>query len=223
MRFLKINPSISFHIFFLGLYFFFCILMLEITLQYIPWDTDIAFLRIKQDYIHLWYYELAFFVHVFSSFWILLAGFTQFSQKIRRKYPNLHQKIGWMYALLILVFAAPSGLVMGIYANGGFWSQLAFCLLAILWFYFTLEAILTIKKGNINTHQKFMWRSFALTLSAITLRAWKYIIVLAFQPRPMDVYRVVAWLGWVLNLVIIELYILHKERQKKNFNLHTKS
>lgn len=223
MKPLKFNPSVFFQLCFLLCYFFFCVLMLEITLQYIPWDTDVAFLRIKQDYIHLWYYELAFFIHVFSSFWILLAGFTQFSKKIRKKYPKLHQRMGWLYALLILVFAAPSGLVMGIYANGGFESQFAFCLLAVLWFYFTLEAILKIRKGNLSAHQKFMWRSFALTLSAITLRAWKYIIVFTFQPRPMDVYRIVAWLGWVLNLLLIEIYFFYKERQKKNFNLQSQS
>ncbi|MEM9981103.1 MAG: hypothetical protein AAF734_01325 [Bacteroidota bacterium] len=48
-----------------------------------------------------------------------------------------------------------------------------------------------------------------------TLRAWKYLIVWFFQPRPMDVYRIVAWLGWVLNLVLVELYILHCRQQKK--------
>ena len=52
-----------------------------------------------------------------------------------------------------------------------------------------------------------MIRSFALTLSAITLRLWKYLIVLAFQPRPMDVYHIVAWLGWVVNLIIAEIII----------------
>jgi hypothetical protein len=52
-----------------------------------------------------------------------------------------------------------------------------------------------------------MIRSFALTLSAITLRLWKYIIVMGFQPKPMDAYQIVAWLGWVLNLVIAEIII----------------
>ena len=41
--------------------------MLGITFQYIPYDTDIAFLRIKQDEIVLDYYRWAFFAHSFLN------------------------------------------------------------------------------------------------------------------------------------------------------------
>jgi hypothetical protein len=57
-----------------------------------------------------------------------------------------------------------------------------------------------------------MYRSFALTLSAITLRLWKYLLVGVFHPRPMDVYQVVAWLGWTLNLIVAEWIIYKKLR-----------
>lgn len=196
----------------LGIYLFFCYLMLQIMLQYVPWHTDVAFLRIKQDYVVYGYYRWSFFVHVYFSMWVLLAGFTQFSGKIRRKLPVVHRWSGWVYVACILLLVAPSGFIMGIYANGGLYSQIAFCLLAILWFYFTLLAMLKLRKGNYPAHQRFMWRSFALTLSAITLRAWKFAIVWMFHPRPMDVYQIVAWLGWVLNLVVIELYIFYRTK-----------
>lgn len=153
------------------------------------------------------HYKIAFYVHVIFSGFSLLAGFTQFSKKIRTQYPDIHIIIGKIYAYSILLFSAPSGLIIGIYANGGFGSQLAFCLLAIGWFYFTFKALQVLKTKNYPAHQKFMLRSFALTLSAITLRLWKYLIALFFQPRPMDVYQIVAWLGWVLNLLIAEFII----------------
>ncbi len=196
------------------LYVFFCILMWQITWQYFPIDFDVAFLRIKQQYIQYTHYKLAFYIHVSTSFFSLLAGFTQFSKKIRKEHPRVHRILGWMYAVTIILFAAPSGLVIGYYANGGFWSQLAFCILAIAWFWCSLQAIITIKQQKYTAHQIFMIRSFALTLSAITLRLWKYMIVLVWQPRPMDVYRIVAWLGWVLNLVIAEI-IIRKIYSKK--------
>ena len=182
--------------------------MFQITLQYFPVDFDVAFLRIKQQYIHFTHYKIAFYVHVIFSVFSLLAGFTQFSKKIRTRFTRVHRIVGWIYLVSILLFAAPSGLIIGYYANGGFWSQLAFCLLAIGWFWFSLKALLAIKQKNYKKHQIFMIRSFSLTLSAITLRLWKYLIVLAFQPRPMDVYQIVAWLGWGLNLVIAEILIL---------------
>lgn len=191
-------------------YAFFCYLMAEITMQYIPINTDVAFLRIKQEYVVRTHYSVAFFIHVFTSVFVLIAGFTQFSKYIRRHYFQIHKYSGWLYVIATLLFAAPSGLIIGIYANGGFWSRIGFCLLAVLWFVFTLVAMLRLKQKNIVAHQQWMLRSFALAMSAITLRAWKYIIVALFHPPPMDVYRVVAWLGWVLNLVIVEIYIYWK-------------
>lgn len=61
-----------------------------------------------------------------------------------------------------------------------------------------------------------MYRSYALTLSAITLRFWKWLFVWLFQPRPMDVYHVVSWLGWVGNLLIAEILIYYALKKKRN-------
>ena len=190
-------------------YAFFCYLMLQITLQYIPVHTDVAFLRIKQDYISMQHYKYAFFIHAYTAILALPAGFTQFFLFIRNKFPWIHTVTGYIYVSTILLFAAPSGFIIGIYANGGLYAQIAFLLLAILWFWFTLRAVLSIRKRNIVAHKQWMIRSFALTLSAITLRAWKYIIVALFHPRPMDVYQIVAWLGWVLNLILAEILIYY--------------
>ncbi len=191
---------------------FFTFLLLRITLQYIPYDTDVAFLRIKQDVIHLDYYKVAFFTHVYTSMLVMPAGFTQFSNWVLRKYPLVHKRMGWLYAGVVILLSGPSGFIMGIHANGGLSSQVAFCLLAILWVYFTLMAILKIGKKDIPGHKNFMLRSFALALSAITLRLWKYVLVALFQPKPMDVYMIVAWLGWILNLLIVEIHIRQKAK-----------
>lgn len=196
-----------------GLYAFFFVLMLGIVGQYIPFGTDIAFLRIKQEYVDIPHYIPAFAIHTFSSIICLLAGFTQFSPTIRSKWPGLHRGMGKLYVFSVLALIAPSGFIIGLYANGGIGSQIAFCLLAVLWFLFTALAYQAIRKGQVALHKKYMIRSFALALSAITLRAWKYIIVAAFHPRPMDVYQIIAWLGWVLNLAIAE-YIIFKRIKK---------
>jgi hypothetical protein len=58
-----------------------------------------------------------------------------------------------------------------------------------------------------------MMRSFALTLSALTLRAWKYTLVLLFEPRPMEVYRLIAWLGFAPNVLFVEWLIRRKRRR----------
>jgi uncharacterized membrane protein len=196
------------------IYLFFCYLMLQITLQYIPYNTDVAFLRIKQDVIDLPFYKIVFFTHVYTAIFVLIAGLTQFSSFIRKHFTKLHKISGWVYAFTVIILAGPSGFFMGIYANGGLISQTAFCMLAILWIYFTAMAIFSAVKKDIKAHRKYMIRSFALTLSAITLRAWKYVIVFLFEPRPMDVYQLVAWLGWIPNLIIAEIIITKIYRSK---------
>lgn len=196
-------------------YGFFTYLLFNISLQYIPYNTDVAFLRIKQDVINIPFYKLAFFTHVYTAIFVLPAGFTQFSSYIRRNFTLIHRYSGWMYAVTVILFAGPSGFYMGLYANGGVVSQVSFCLLALLWIFFTLMAIVKVIQHDFISHREFLIRSFALTLSAITLRAWKYLLVFLFHPRPMDVYEIVAWLGWIPNIIIAELIIMKVIRIKK--------
>lgn len=197
---------------------YFCYLMLLITLQYIPVDLQAAFLSIKEDVVGKRYYQIAFFAHVYSSMLVLLTGLIQFPVQIRKKSPALHRWSGRFYVAAILCIAGPGGLVMSIHANGGLPAQIAFLMLSVLWIVFTYLGFATAKSGDIAAHQRWMYRSYALTLSAISLRFWKWLFVILFEPRPMDVYKVVAWLGWTGNLIIAELliyYVLRKSFRRK--------
>jgi uncharacterized membrane protein len=199
--------------FLLSSYLFFCWLMLRIVLQYIPAGTDTAFLGIKQDYISIPFYLPVFYIHVFTAIFALPAGLTQFSKYILRNHRAIHKFNGRFYVTTIILFAGPSGFIMGIYANGGPASKISFCILALLWIIFTWMAFQRAKQRKIIEHKAFMYRSFALTLSAITLRAWKYILIPTLHPRPMNVYIAIAWLGWVPNLLIAE-YLIHQNQKK---------
>lgn len=198
----------------------FSFLMLEITLRYIPFSREASFLQIKQTEVEeLWYYLPVFYTHVYSSIFILLAGFTQFNSKILKKHKKLHRVIGIIYVIAILLFSAPTGLIMGIHANGGFVAQFFFITLAVLWWWFTFKAYKTARSGDFKAHRQFMIRSFALTLSAITLRLWKVILVKLFEPNPMDVYIIISGLGWIPNLLIAEFFIIHKSKGIKSLFL----
>lgn len=186
---------------------FFTWLMIEITARYIPMADNVAFLAIKQQYIGIIHWKTAFFIHVYSSVFVLIAGFTQFSSLILRKWKVLHRWMGKLYVLNILFITGPSAFIMALYANGGLSSRFAFGILAVLWLYFTAKAWILVKRKAFKAHKNFMLRSYALTFSAVTLRVWKWLIVLIFHPGPMDVYMIVAWLGWIPNLLVIEWYI----------------
>ncbi len=188
--------------------------MARITLAYIPYNTDVGFLRIKQHYIHIDHWRIAFFIHVYASLWVLLAGFTQFSKRIQKSNPVLHRSFGYIYVTDVILVTGPAGLLMGFYANGGPSSRIAFVVLAALWIFFTVMALLKAKQGDYKSHRHYMIRSYALTLSAITLRAWKFSITNNFELPPMDVYRAVAWLGWVPNLIFAEFWIRRGKAKK---------
>lgn len=195
----------------LGTLAFFSWLMADITLAYIPYNTDVGFLRIKQQYIDIDHWRIAFFIHVYASMWVLFAGFTQFSKTIQRNRPGLHRVLGYIYVVDVLLITGPAGLLMGFYANGGITSRIAFVMLAGLWIFFTAMALIKARKGDYKSHRKYMIRSYALTLSALTLRAWKWVITNNYELPPMDVYRAVAWLGWVPNLLVAEWLIRRKK------------
>ncbi|MEN2400644.1 DUF2306 domain-containing protein [Flavobacterium sp. MC2016-06] len=188
--------------------------MIKITCQYIPFKNDAAFLQIKQtEVLEIPFYIVFFYIHVYTAIFVLLAGFTQFSSTLLRKQPSIHRNIGKFYVFTVLFLSAPSGLFIGVFANGGFYSKISFVTLSILWFYFTLKGFLHIKNKNILLHKAFMLRSFALTFSAITLRFWKVILIYLFHPSPMDVYQIIAWLGWIPNLLIAEYYIYNQSKK----------
>ncbi len=192
--------------------FYFIILMLRITIRYIPYNLDVGFLIIKQDYIHIKHWRYAFFIHVYTSLFVLFAGATQFSKYLLQKHKKLHRIFGYAYSINVLMITGPAALIMSFYANGGTISKIAFILLSFLWLYYTLVALIKAIQLSFKAHERFMIRSYALTLSAITLRIWKFLIMNFLDIPPMDVYRIVAWLGWGLNLIFAEIYI---QRMKK--------
>ncbi|MBL9130025.1 MAG: DUF2306 domain-containing protein [Verrucomicrobiaceae bacterium] len=194
-------------------------LMLRITLEYVPPREDAGFLQIKQQYIGIVHWMTAFWIHVFTSMLALLAGFTQFFPALLCRAPRLHRWMGRAYVLNVCLITGPASLIMAFYANGGLSSRLAFTLLACGWLLTTAMGWRDALRRRWDTHRAWMIRSYALTLSAITLRAWKWLLVLLFDPRPMDVYRLVAWLGFVPNLIVAEWLI--RRRFDKSLPLPT--
>lgn len=190
---------------------YFFLLMVQITLRYIPPGSEISFLQIKQTEVSgIKAYLPVFYIHVYSAIFVLLAGFTQFDARILSKYPKVHRGLGYCYVGFVLLLAAPSGIFIGWFANGGLIAKTSFVILGVLWFWFTAKAAQLILKRKIAAHKQFMYRSFALATSAITLRLWKVILVYLFHPAPMDVYQIIAWLGWIPNLLIAEWLIKKK-------------
>lgn len=187
-------------------------LMLHLSLPYLSFDNTIEFLETKQDVIQNKVWRVSFYTHVFSSMFILMAGFTQFFRFSFQRYLNWHRWLGKIYVFLILFVSGPSGLVMAFYANGGIYAQIGFVCLAVGWLVFTYLAYHYIRNKNLQEHQNFMIRSYAFTVSALTLRAWVYIIDYYSDLDYMTIGIIVAWLGWLPNWAIGEWIIWRKRK-----------
>ncbi len=210
-------------IFLIGLLLFFVVLMINLSLEYLPVNSNVAFLRIKQwifrEYStplsNFWY--TAFYIHVITSTFCLFAGFTQFFKPLF--FTKWHRYFGKFYVIMVLGLAAPSGLIMSFFANGGITSIVAFITLSFMWIFSTIMALVTVKQKKYMTHGAWMIVSYALALSALTLRAWKWGFTNLFQLdlNPIELYRLVAWLGWVPNL-IIALFLIKLGVHKRLIN-----
>lgn len=209
----QITIKLLLKIIFICSWLYFTFLMIGITFAYFPFSSEAAFLAIKQDEVNnITGYLSIFYIHVIFSIFVLITGIIQILPIHKIIPKTLHRISGYLYVVLVLLFSAPSGLFIGYYANGGFLAILAFEILGVLWMFFTTRAMFRLKSKNYRGHQYDMWRSYALALSALTLRLWKVIIVYLFQPNPMESYIIVAWLGWIINLILIEIYINHHKK-----------
>ncbi len=202
------------------LYTYLCFLMVKICLAYFPWQTDQNFLLLKQDIVDTQPWQFAFKVHVIASSFVLIAGFTQFFRIFRNKHPRLHRLSGWLYILTILIFALPSGFILALSASGGISTQISFILLCLFWGISTVLALYNALKKQWLLHRDWVIRSFALSLSALSLRTWKMVLY-PLQPyfewlTPVHIYQLESWLGWVINLLIAEIIIIKLHQKKFN-------
>jgi uncharacterized membrane protein len=203
-------------LFFLAFVFYGTFLMLQITIPYFSFKYDIGFLLTKQAVLHVDAWRWSFYVHITFSIFVLFLGAFQFSTYIRKKFVNFHRNVGKVYVFLVLFLSAPSGFIMGLYANGGIYSKISFVILSLLWWWFTFMAYRKIRQKNIREHEAYMYRSYALTLSALTFRFLVLILPLFIHLAGAPMYTLIAWLSWVPNLLVAELLI--RER-KKHFSL----
>lgn len=194
-----------------SLVIFFSALMIKLTLPYFTFETDVDFLLTKQSILYNKIWLASFYLHIGASPFILLAGIIQFNDYLLHRFKKLHRLVGKLYVLLILCISAPSGLVMAFYANGGWPAKISFIILSLLWWFFTWKSFSEIKNKNIPAHRAYMIRSYALTLSAITLRIYTFLFPQFFHINGILFYILVSWLSWVPNLLIAERMIRRRD------------
>jgi hypothetical protein len=97
-------------------------------------------------------------------------------------------------------------MVLAPQANFGAIAGFGFFTLAVVWLIATGMALRFAIQHRFMDHRRWMLRSYALTAAAITLRILlPASAVLGLPSSPS--YRAIAWMCWLINLGIVEIYL----------------
>ncbi len=186
----------------------FAALMLTKTLPYYSFEKGIHFLTTKSDETNdnPWF-RLGFYVHITTSLIVLVLGLLQWLPVVARRGPRLHRWLGYGYVGGILGLAAPSGLILARFANGGLVAQVGFTLQCVVWWLSTWLAYRAARRRQWPRHVEWQVRSYAVTLAALALRGESYVLYYFFHTKPIETYLTVTWLSWVGNLLLAETMV----------------
>jgi uncharacterized membrane protein len=184
------------------------------ALSYGNLDVTYGFLRLKAKAIETGWYLPAYYAHVLFAGIILLVGMLQVHRGLRRRFTGLHRLLGKIYVGGIIFFAAPGGLIMSFFIQRGPWVLTSFLLQTVAWVFCTYHAYVFIRQGNIAMHRRWMWRSYAITLAAITLRLYAFMTSWSLDLTHPVAYAVIAWASWVGNLLVCELLLNATDSKK---------
>ncbi|ANF95043.1 DUF2306 domain-containing protein [Paenibacillus bovis] len=164
----------------------------------------VSFKLPKPDFeLKPWVYVL--YVHIFTAIFALVIGPFQLFIKPTPARRRWHRLFGYGYVFSI-VLSGVVNVYLSLFATGGWVSSLGFMSLDVLWVGTTLTATRKIMSKDIQAHKEWMLRSYALTFSAVTLRI--FLAPLAILLGDFEAaFRVVAWLCWIPNLLVIEAVI----------------
>ena len=148
------------------------------------------------------------FIHVAGAVIALLAGSVQFLPGLRRGSSPPHLWTGRVYVAGCLV-GGVAGLILSFGSSAGPIATAGFGSLAVLWIAFTLLGWRAAMQGRIAEHRRWMIRSWALTLAAVTLRIYLPLVAI-FGLEFLPWYRAISFLAWVPNLMVAELWLRRK-------------
>jgi len=161
-------------------------------------------------------YLTGFYTHIFLGGLALISGFSQFFPRLRRRRLRLHRNLGKIYLCAVLL-SGVAGLGISYFATGGLVPALGFGCLAILWLFTTSKAFVSIKAREVDDHQRWMIRSYALCFAAVTLRLYLPLFLGVMKMEFIPAYTIIAWLCWIPNLMLAEFYFVRRLPVKSSF------
>ena len=162
-----------------------------------PWILT----QIKNNF--LFPHELS--IHAIAGSIALLVGPWQLSASLRTAHPRVHRWLGRIYvadvlvAWLLAIFLIPT-------VTTGFLAASAFFIAGVLWIGFAILGVLAILRRDIQAHRRYMLRSYAMALTAVTIRYY-YVPARALGIPFEYNYPASLWLAILTNIAVIEVVL----------------
>jgi len=155
-------------------------------------------------------------LHITASALAILLGPWQFVRRLRATRPAVHRWMGRTYVLACTLGGVAGGSI-ALFSAAGPIAGSGFFALAIGWLFTTLMGWRAALRRDYVTHQRWMIRSFALPLAAVTLRIYLPLGIMLNHGDFYAPYRAIAWLCWVPNLLVAEVWLLRRARDGSQF------
>lgn len=154
---------------------------------------------------HLIDRPLSFQVHLVGGIIALLAAPWQFFGGWRARHVTAHRLIGTTY-FLACVLSGMAGIHMAMNSPFGPVAGLGLGVLGVCWVVTVGLGVADALRGRYAMHRRWMIRSFALTLAALTLRLYLNIFLVVGVDF-VTAFSIAAWLAWLPNLIAAQWVI----------------
>lgn len=150
-------------------------------------------------------------LHMVPGTLLLVLALLQFSRRIRTRWPVVHRWNGRVL-LAAVVAIAGSGLWFAVATPlGGLVELLAVVVFGGFFVWAALQGWMAIRRGRPALHRQWMIRMFGTALGISVIRVLQ-LAALALTDLAWDVlsprgFGISLWIGWVLTLAFVELYL----------------
>lgn len=170
--------------------------------RYLPPDFEAEFLLGRQAYFFAGY-QWAFYAHLAAGPASLALGLLLVSDRLRRRFPAWHRRLGRVLAVLVLGVLVPSGLWMSRYAISGAVAGAGFAALAVATGTTVGLGWRAAVRRHFTEHRLWMERCFLLLSSAVVLRLIAGVATLAAADADW-LYPASAWASWLGPIAVHE-------------------
>jgi uncharacterized membrane protein len=158
------------------------------------------------------------FIHVFCGMLATIVSPFQFISYLRTHYRKTHRILGKTYVYSIIVSSVTSFYLCATTPEN-FWYALGLGGFTAAWLVTAVMGMAFAIKGRIDQHKAWMVRSFVVTVGFSTSRLLEDIIVHAHaNVDRVERLTILAWISWIIPLVITEWIIVKNRKKVNNYN-----